>query len=408
MKFVIFGSHPALSLAETYAVLGQTQIFSLLCPALALLNTDQEIKKYQEQLGGIIKTGTVLWHLTRWDKNKIAMLIQNSIKDVKGKEKISFGLSVYDAGAPDLAKQLIKEINRLGLTIKKELKTTGRPVRFVTSKEPTLSSVIIKTNKLLESGSEFVMMTTPEGVYIGQTETIQDWQDWSERDFGRPLRNAKSGMLPPKVARMMINLARQEAPISTLLDPFCGSGTILMEAGMLGFKKIIGSDISPQAITESTENFAWLKTHQPEKFGSETKLLISPAQDLDKKITDKIDAIVTEVYLGPPLKGGENESELQKNLAELMTIYGQAFATLSKMMNPAAMAVVAFPAFAYKGRTVSLPLKPMLEKIGLKIEEILPSSLKLPFVTISRSGGIIYSRPGQRVMREILVFKKST
>ena len=90
-----------------------------------------------------------------------------------------------------------------------------------------------------------------------------------------------------------------------------------------------------------------------------------------------------------------------------MTIYGQAFATLSKMMNPAAMAVVAFPAFAYKGRTISLPLKQMLEKIGFKIEEILPSSLKLPFVTISQSGGIVYSRPGQRVMREILVFKKT-
>ncbi|RLI06861.1 hypothetical protein DRO32_04930 [Candidatus Bathyarchaeota archaeon] len=48
----------------------------------------------------------------------------------------------------------------------------------------------------------------------------------------------------PKLARCMVNLARAR-PGELILDPFCGTGSILVEAGLLGCR-ILGSDISPR------------------------------------------------------------------------------------------------------------------------------------------------------------------
>lgn len=47
--------------------------------------------------------------------------------------------------------------------------------------------------------------------------------------------------LPPKLARFMVNLARPKVD-SVVLDPFCGSGSILIEAGLIGCR-VLGSDV---------------------------------------------------------------------------------------------------------------------------------------------------------------------
>ncbi len=58
--------------------------------------------------------------------------------------------------------------------------------------------------------------------------------------------------LHPKLARCMVNLSRA-TPGSLLLDPFCGTGSILIEAGMIGCK-IVGSDIKPSMVEGSLMN----------------------------------------------------------------------------------------------------------------------------------------------------------
>ena len=51
--------------------------------------------------------------------------------------------------------------------------------------------------------------------------------------------------LQPKIARCMVNLSRVKVDNINghIYDPFCGTGTILIEAGLIGVKKIFGSDI---------------------------------------------------------------------------------------------------------------------------------------------------------------------
>ena len=58
--------------------------------------------------------------------------------------------------------------------------------------------------------------------------------------------------LSPKLARCMINLARAK-PCVTLLDPFCGTGSILIEAGLMGCN-VVGSDVKQKMIRGTRKN----------------------------------------------------------------------------------------------------------------------------------------------------------
>jgi tRNA (guanine10-N2)-dimethyltransferase len=58
--------------------------------------------------------------------------------------------------------------------------------------------------------------------------------------------------LHPRYARALVNLTRVRRG-QTLLDPFCGTGGILLEASLVG-AKALGSDISPEMIAGCAEN----------------------------------------------------------------------------------------------------------------------------------------------------------
>jgi tRNA G10 N-methylase Trm11 len=59
------------------------------------------------------------------------------------------------------------------------------------------------------------------------------------------------GMLPPKLARMMINLTKNNTAI---YDPFCGLGTVLIEALHMGRIHILASDISEAMVSATEKN----------------------------------------------------------------------------------------------------------------------------------------------------------
>ncbi len=384
MKFFVLGNHRELSIAEIVAVTGVSD-FKSVSGDLLLLDTDMSAATLQDKLAGTIKVGSVIGELGEWDKEACADLIVAMIGEVTN--RVEFGISVYDAGDGKRTKELRAESQKLGLSVKKRLKESGHPVRLVTSNEKTLSAVVITTNKLLERGGEFVLIVTKDSILVGQTEAVQDFEAWSKRDFGRPARDSKSGMLPPKLARMMINLTGADPHTATILDPFCGSGTVLMEAALMGFTRIIGSDIAPKAIADSQKNHEWL-TKQDQLVAPIT-LFISPAQTLDQHITEPVDAIVTETYLGPGLHGGEHPDFIKKNLKMLGELYRDCFGTLFDLLKPGGTAVVAFPVFQTQIGEQEAMGRSVIEELGFRV-----------------ANKIRYERVGQHVARDIVVLKR--
>jgi 23S rRNA G2445 N2-methylase RlmL len=62
----------------------------------------------------------------------------------------------------------------------------------------------------------------------------------------------RHGALRPTVAAAMVWLAGR--PGRTLLDPCCGSGTVLSEALRAGWPRVYGTDIDPEAVAIARDN----------------------------------------------------------------------------------------------------------------------------------------------------------
>lgn len=397
MVYFILGSHPELSVAELKAVLGEVYSPVFISESVVAIEAlDHRLDELQERLAGVVKIGHVLGEQAIWQADEVADLIALFAATAGGKMKISFGLSVYDAGDAKSTRLLERELDQLGLEIKKRLKQAGRPVRYVKGKSPRLSSAIVETNGLLESGGEFVLLAAPDRIAIGQTETIQNFKAWSSRDYGRPARDAKAGMLPPKLARLMINLSGIDPYGATLLDPFCGSGTVLMEGALMGCTQLIGSDLSEKAVANTQTNMSWL-TDRFELAQVQLSLYVSRAAELTSTlplpkgetegVAGLVDLLVTEVYLGSPRTSAVDSQEAHRLEAELLPLYHDSFAALKTLLKPDGRAVVAFPAYKTKeDGWHRLPLKSLLEDLGY---DILDNHL--------------YSRAGQLVARDIYV-----
>lgn len=389
MQYIfILGRNRELSHAEILSYLNKEKIkYSLADNAedFLILEIDKlDAIETLNNLGGTIKIGKILntfQDINEINEKGLITYLENFDK------KVFFGFSLYG-----FKNNIKKQIEILGLKIKKGLKQQKISSRLVISKEEILSSVIVKKNKLLTHGKEFLILSGKK-IYLGETLAVQKFEEYSERDYGRPARDSLSGMLPPKLAKIMINLGQVKKD-EILLDPFCGSGTILSEAMLLSIENLIGADISKKAIEDSQQNLDWMT----EKYKLQTidyKLQKLDVKNLSQKVeNNSINKIITEPYLGPPLKGKETREKIQEIIAEISKIYLVAFKEFKKVLKNKGLAVVVFPIFKYNDELLKLNIKNEIKKLGFK-EKIILENKKL-----------IYSRPDQKVMREIVVWEK--
>ncbi|HTX87030.1 MAG TPA: methyltransferase domain-containing protein [Candidatus Nanoarchaeia archaeon] len=408
--FFILGNNPALSAAEIIAVLGNEGEARIAAGNILILeNPATDAAKLIRRLGGTIKIGVIVGEADRHDnekiKQKILAIINEDLAERGQTNKYCFGLSYY--GKSNLP------VFPIGLAIKKILKRKAVSCRLVTSREKTLSSVMVERNILSKQGLEIILIEDGGALRLGYTEAVQDFKNLSFRDFGRPERDDASGMIPPKLAQIMLNLsgktpllAKEESGM-VLLDPFCGSGTILMEAALMGVKNLIGSDISEKAIDDTEKNFQWLwenyadvKSASRDSLGTNFKLFNIPASELAQKIKlNSIDAIVTEPYLGPQ----RGKFDPVKNKIELEKLYSASLAEFKKILKADGRIVIIFPVRAEGDRPDWHFLNPNLD--GWQVINPLPENLRSILHT-TRRGTIVYGRPGQKVWREIVILKQ--
>lgn len=388
--FFVLGTNTALSVAELAAALGLEKA-ELLAPDFLLWETSTEINAANliTRLGGVIKIGRILAEV----KNEGELL--NKVIDLASQKqkqgaagKFNFGFSDYGA----------KTFNKkdLGLKLKKHFSEQEISSRFVVSQEKTLSSVVVTQNRLLARGIEIILMEAGGKILVGETLCVQPFKDLSRRDFGRPARDDLSGMLPPKVAQIMINLAGLRDQEAVIVDPFCGSGTILTEAILMGYKNLFGSDVSLKAVEDTRKNISWTKELYSLK-DFRLKLQVKNAIYLSKFIkADYVDAIITEPYLGPQ----RGRIEFVAIIRELERLYSDAIREFVKVLKLGGRVIMIWPMF-YGQK----PITPVLT--GLKIVEMIPNNLRHnPFIKQTVRQTIVYGRPGQKVFREIVTLEK--
>ncbi len=78
-------------------------------------------------------------------------------------------------------------------------------------------------------------------------ENYWDFKDDDTREYTHGIHNYPAMMVCP-ISRNLIRLVKQVRPVGTLLDPFAGSGTVLVEGMLAGIPRVWGSDINPFAL----------------------------------------------------------------------------------------------------------------------------------------------------------------
>ena len=397
MHWFILGREKLLSAAEISAVLGYKNIeFTDGSPILRCGADVADPNLLMARLGGTIKIGVEI--ATQLTESELLTAAAAALAPVEG--KINFGISLYDPNNNTAPRQQAGQIGTWGKQIKQGLKTSGRSVRHVFNYEPILSSVTVTINKLCGRGVEFLIYKKGNKYDLARTVAVQPFEEFSERDFGRPGRDDLSGMLPPKLAMMMINIAGAK-PSDTILDPFCGSGTIITEAMLMGYKNLIGSDISEKAITDTKTNVEWTSSrcHPERSEGSSPnniQLFQSDIAQIGNKLKlNSVDAIIAEPYLGKPLKGNETRVELQKQTLELKNLYLDAFQEFTKILKPNGTVVFLVPRFRAGNDWIIIDIKNDIKKIGFTPDELLPGREAL-----------LYARANQRVGREVWKFTR--
>ena len=246
------------------------------------LDSDQ-IVDMQSALGGCYKIAKVIWEydinipLNAYPAKKVAS--KEDLKEirkcpwlkivwprVKGK-KIRFGISTYpifDGRFPINFRRFTRGMDE---QVKKLLVENGaKRADYYAYDEPdrrvegrlniALWPKTIARNALLATpNAEVLAIFSEKKLYIARTRVVYDSMLQQYRDESRPFVSAEIST-SPKICRTLLNLAGAR-PGDTILDPFCGTGTLLMEAAILGMK-CIGVDIDGDQVQGARSNLKWL------------------------------------------------------------------------------------------------------------------------------------------------------
>lgn len=416
MKYIFFlGKTPALSLAELSSMLRKFELeykVENVSKDFAKIDIEQEfnLRDFFVQIGGIIKVSREISIVEEAELEKaISEEIQKLLENNPSKKNIAYSLYFSEKLNKDKANDTLPKIRRMFYEIKNKF-SENNSLRILELQENTseLSSATIFNNKLTnpKKGAEFDLIFSNGKISISKTVTVQDIESYSMRDYEKPGKDARIGMMPPKLAQAMINLAEIKAG-QTILDPFCGTGTILQEA-LLNDYRVIGSDANGEQIDKCKQNLTWISKKYIITY-PEYKVFQSGFSEAMRKIdNNSIDAIVTECTLGPIYKKIPKNEEIRTNYNTLKKLYTRLLGSAQNVLKSHRRIVVTLPAYQIKpGEFVFAEFIDSFEKLGYSIVCPLGEKFKERGVKITKRNTIVYSRPDQIVAREIVILEKN-
>ena len=176
----------------------------------------------------------------------------------------------------------------------------------------------------------------------------------------------------------------------TIWDPFCGTGTILLEA-LLMQKNFIASDLSSEMVQATKKNLTWLNNLFKNRFNQNIEQIFT--HDAKKFINITVDAIITEGYLGQPLRSYPQFTDLKICDEHLSNLYKNFFKHARK--NKIKTIVLCLPVYKMKNNLG------FMEKT---LESILQSGYNRQALSTNKRKSLLYSRDNQFVFREIFRF----
>lgn len=393
----VLGRQPDISLAELESIYGSEAVFPH-TDSTALLHAHPSPQMIT-RLGGTQKIARHLSSMNAASWEDIDHYLEQSLplqlQSIHSESKINVGISLYGMKIP------LKTLQQSSFRFKKALKKAGHKVRIIPNKHLELSSAQVFHNELASDKHFELIISVSKGgdVHFGKTIAVQNIDAYTARDQQRPKRDAKVGMLPPKLAQIIINLAhpspdankKDDATPFDIYDPFCGTGVLPQEALLMGLSAL-GSDLEQRMVDYSSENLDWLLR----TFAIDNARYRTIQADATDASFEPMSSIACETYLGRPFSGAPTPSVLKKVVQDVNTIHTLFLKNVARQTSPGFRMCIAIPAWKTKKGFVHLPMLDSVDKLGYN---------RVSFVH-SNNDELIYHRPEQVVGRELTVLER--
>ena len=395
---------------------------------------DTQIIEIQSALGGCYKIGRVIttypisvveraFPLKRRFKIESREILKSCPWTTKvwskvAKKRIKFGVSTY----PLLNESQTVDMKRftLGMNewVKKKLLSQGakrvvyyaydEPDKRVESRFNTAlwPKSITKHGLLKPPNAEILAVMTEDFLYLARTVAIYDSQLQQYRDESRPYISSEIST-SPKICRTLLNLAGAR-PGDTVLDPFCGTGTLLMEASLLDMK-VRGVDINGDAVEGARKNLIWLGKDLGKWIDFE--VVKGDSRNLASLIESPVDAVAFEPTLGPVFKEKPTEKIARKTVKELTDLYREVLMEIATILKPNGRVAMTVPVINSQGAAITIPLQDMVRETGFELIQFLPSEVFLSDPPRSKKLRVVTNRSsiserrwGQIVQRKLVMF----
>ena len=367
------GNTPSLSVQEAKSVIGSSvEKIDDFAASFSSDSNDKAIALF-EKLGASVR----LVKVTQEER----ALDGKTIEEFLAEYLIGIGQDKFKLAVAQWGEQQNSRIDFFQL--KKLLSDRNIKVRFVEGSRHGTSAAVLLHQKI----EEFVVLQKANKVTIGETIAIQNIDHWTLKDRGKPYADRKKGMLPPKVARTMINLATNGHYDGLLYDPFCGTGTVLIEGLEMGMD-VIRSDSDPEAILGSQTNLAWFKDR--EKLEKTFSVFQSDVSHADKdRFSKPVDYLVTEPFLGKPKPDSKQLPDMFRGLEKL---YIGAFNQWRKILHDGSKIVIVFPRVEMDRKVFDL--SGLIDKLSTQ-----------GYTLLVNFGDLRYHRETAVIQRDILIFE---
>ncbi|MDG7006182.1 MAG: methyltransferase domain-containing protein [Nitrososphaerota archaeon] len=250
-------------------------------------------------------------------------------------KNFNFSVSLYcvqgdrEAEYDELSEELLLRLRELGL----------RKANLIRSRSgPELHSEKVVSR----SAMDFVVFPMEATNQWGVTVYVPETEAFKERSKERPY--ITSGIsLSSRLARLLVNLSGAIRG-QVLLDPFCGSGTILGEALLKGVD-CVGVDRNHGSVERAKENLSWLLSHgrrgeAPPSF----TVVAGDATNLRRSLGDrKVDAVVSEPILVSKLSSPPSLEKARRLVRHASAIYSEALYEMSGALKPGGRMVLVVP-----------------------------------------------------------------
>ncbi len=262
---ILSREHETLPLAELRAILDAENIdYDLKEVEMGIVKLNTDNQDAAKIIGKRIAYGHEICSLI---KDTDIDNLEKDVLEIDWKEIIdeSFALRVKKIESPENDSQIMEK--KFGALIKAQ---AGEEIKVKLEKPQTFIRVLVVGSRVL----------------IGKRETKIDKKHFfnlkpHKRPFFYP------GSMSPKLARCMINLSRVKSG-DLLMDPFCGTGGILIEAGIIG-TRILGTDIDEKMVIGTAKNLEYCGAKDFHIFQADARKL-----DLE----EKVNAVVTDPPYG--------------------------------------------------------------------------------------------------------------